>query len=188
MKKSLLFTGLLIVTIGALQAQTKLTADIEKSTLTWLGERITNQHTGTIKLSEGWINWQDNKIVSGEFVVNMSTISESGSNAKFEGHMKSDDFFGVEKFPTAKIVIKGSEPFDKGAAVVRGDLTIKGITNPVEFTAVTQKKEDGTRFYANIIFDRSKFDIRYGSGTFFDNLGDRTIFDEIKVKVNLVMN
>ena len=57
--------------------------------------------------------------------------------------MKSDDFFGVEKFPVAKLVITGSTPFDKGNGVVTGNLTIKGVTNPIEFKAATQKKDDG---------------------------------------------
>ncbi len=168
-------------------AQVRMNADAEKTTLRWLGERVIGQETGTVKISNGWIEWKDNKIVSGEFTIDMTTIKDSGGNAKLEGHLKADDFFGVDKFPTAKLVITGSESFEKGYTPVRGNLTIKGITNPIEFKAVIQKKEEGTRFYANVIFDRSKYDVRYGSGTFFNNLGDRTIFDEIKVIVDLLV-
>jgi polyisoprenoid-binding protein YceI len=103
------------------------------------------------------------------------------------GHLKSDDFFGVVKYPLAKLVITGSTPFDKGSAVVSGTLTIKDATNPIEFKATSQKKEDGTWFFANIIVDRTKYNIRYGSGSFFDNLGDKTIYDEFKLKVNLLV-
>jgi polyisoprenoid-binding protein YceI len=104
-----------------------------------------------------------------------------------QGHLKSDDFFGVAKYPVATLVITGSTPFDKGTGVVSGTLTIKGITNPIEFKAAIQKKDDGTWFFANITVDRTKYNIRYGSGSFFDNLGDKTIYDEFKLKVNLLV-
>jgi polyisoprenoid-binding protein YceI len=101
--------------------------------------------------------------------------------------LKSDDFFGVQKFPLSKLVITGSDPFDKGNAIVSGILTIKDVTNPIEFRAAVQKKDDGTWFYSNIIVDRTKYNIRYGSGSFFNNLGDKTIYDEFKLKVNLLI-
>jgi polyisoprenoid-binding protein YceI len=187
MKRSLLFLSLAILLLSNLNAQGKLTADTEKSKLVWLAEKVTGQHTGTINLKSGWLTWQDNKITSGEFTIDMASLEESEDNAKFEGHMKADDFFSVEKFPLSKLVIKGSTAFDKGTGVVNGSLTIKDITNPIEFKAVVQKKEDGTWFFANIIVDRTKYDIRWGSGTFFDNLGDKTVFDEFKLKVNLLV-
>lgn len=168
-------------------AQTKLTADTDKTKLLWLGEKVTGQHTGSINLQSGWINWQDNKIVSAEFNIDMASLKDSESNERLEGHLKSDDFFGVAKFPVAKLVITGSTPFDKGTGVVTGTLTIKDITNPIEFKAAMQKKDDGVWFYANIDIDRTKYNIKYGSGTFMDNLGDKTIYDEFKLKVSLLV-
>ena len=179
-----MLSGLYLVNTGA---QTKLVADTTQTKLLWLGEKVTGQHTGTIKLQSGWINWQDNKIASGEFYIDMASIKDSENNARLMGHLKSDDFFGVEKFPVAKLVITGSTPFDKGNGTVSGNLTIKGVTNPLEFKAAVQKKDDGTWFFANIVVDRTKYNIRYGSGTFFDNLGDKTIYDEFKLKVNLLV-
>jgi polyisoprenoid-binding protein YceI len=187
MKRALLLftlTGLFLVNAIA---QNKLTADTTKTTLLWLGEKVTGQHTGTIKLQSGWLNWQDNKIVSGEFNIDMASLKESENNKMLMGHLKSDDFFGVAKYPVAKLTITGSTPFDKGTGVVSGTLTIKDITNPIEFKASMQKKDDGTWFFANITIDRTKYNIRYGSGSFFDNLGDKTIYDEFKVKVNLLV-
>jgi polyisoprenoid-binding protein YceI len=187
MKRALLFltlAGFFFVNVGA---QNKLTADTTKTTLLWLGEKVTGQHTGTIKLQSGWLNWQDNKIISGEFNIDMNSLKESENNKMLMGHLKSDDFFGVAKYPIAKLIITGSTPFDKGTGVVRGTLTIKDITNPVEFKAAMQKKDDGSWFFANIIIDRTKYNIRYGSGSFFDNLGDKTIYDEFKLKVNLLV-
>jgi polyisoprenoid-binding protein YceI len=187
MKKALLLftlTGLFLVNVGA---QIKLTADTTKTTLLWLGEKVTGQHTGTIKLQSGWLNWQDNKIVSGEFNIDMASLKESENNKMLIGHLKSDDFFGAVKYPVAKLKISGSTPFDKGTGMVSGTLTVKDITNPIEFKASMQKKDDGTWFFANISIDRTKYNIRYGSGSFFDNLGDKTIFDEFKVKVSLLV-
>lgn len=186
MKNTVFFIAIMLITV-TMNAQIKFNADAEKTTLSWLGEKVTGEHTGTIKLQEGWLNWQDNKIISGEFDIDMTSIKEDKGSEMLEKHLKSDDFFGVEKYPLSKIVITESSAFDKGTAVVKGDLTIKGITNPIEFKATMQKKDDGTWFYANIVVDRTKYNVRYGSGSFFDNLGDKTIYDEFKLKVNLLV-
>jgi polyisoprenoid-binding protein YceI len=188
MKRALLFltlTGLFFINAGA---QLKLNADIDKTKLFWLGEKVTGQHTGTINLQSGWINWKDNKIVSGELNIDMTTLKDTEDNKQLQGHLKSDDFFGVEKFPTAKLIVTGSTPFDKGTGEVTGTLTIKGITNPIVFKAAMQKKDDGMWFFANVVVDRTKYNIRYGSGSFFDNLGDKTIYDDFKLKVNLLVD
>jgi len=187
MEKTLLFLFLSLLFVTNVHSQDKLTADTDKTQLLWLGEKVTGQHTGTIKLQSGWLTWQDNKIVSGEFNIDMASLKETEANERLEGHLKSDDFFGVEKFPIAKLVITGSTPFDKGTGVVTGTLTIKGVTNPIEFKAAIQKKDEGTWFFANIDVDRTKYNIKYGSGAFFDNLGDKTIYDEFKIKVNLLV-
>lgn len=187
MKKALLLlllSGLFLIN-GI--AQSKLVADTSQTKLLWLGEKVTGQHSGTIKLQSGWLNWKDNKIASGEFNIDMNSLKESDNNARLLGHLKSDDFFGVQKFPVAKLVITGSTPFDKGNGTITGTLTIKDITNPVEFKAAVQKKDDGTWFFANIDVDRTKYNIKYGSGSFFDNLGDKTIYDNFKLKVNLLV-
>lgn len=187
MKNLLLFLALSVFGISYANGQDKMNADTSKTTLNWLGEKVTGQHSGTIKLQSGWLLMKDNKIVSGEFLIDMSTLKEASGNTRLEGHLKSDDFFSVVKFPTAKLVLTGSDSFEKGSAVVRGTLTIKGVTNPIEFKAALQKKDEGTWFYSNIVVDRTKYNIRYGSGSFFDNLGDKTIYDEFKLKVGLLV-
>lgn len=170
---------------GLANGQQKMNADTTKTKLNWLGEKVTGQHTGTIKLQSGSLTFADNKIVSGEFLINMPTLKDDDGSARLEGHLKSDDFFSVSKFPVSKLVLKGSDSFEKGSAVVRGELTIKGVTLPFEFKAAMQKKDDGMWFFANIVIDRTKYNVRYGSGSFFDNLGDKTIYDEFKLKVAL---
>jgi len=187
MKNTFLLIALIFIGSYTVAAQLKLTADAGKTKLQWLGEKVAGEHTGTINLKDGWLNWTDNRIVAGEFNIDMTTIKDADASERLEGHLKSDDFFGVEKFPTSKLVITGSESFEKGTAVVKGTLSIKGVTHPIEFKATSQKKDDGTWFYANIVIDRSKYNIRYGSGSFFDNLGDKVIYDEFKLKVNLLV-
>ena len=187
MRRTLLLFALSALLVSNIDTQSKLNADTEKTKLLWLGEKVTGQHNGTINLKSGWLNWQDNKIVSGEFLIDMASLKDADGSANLEGHLKSDDFFGVEKFPTAKLVLTGSTAFDKGTGVVKGTLTIKDMTNPVEFKSTMQKKDDGVWFFANIVVDRTKYNVRYGSGSFFDNLGDKTIYDEFKLKVNLLV-
>jgi polyisoprenoid-binding protein YceI len=183
--KNLLFIILFILSAGFGQAQEKFNADISKTTLSWLGEKVTGEHTGTINLQSGSLNWDDNKIISGEFVIDMNSLVDVSMNTNLITHLKSDDFFGVEKFPASKLVVTGSEPFDKGSATVKGSLTIKGITQPIEFKATIKKDTDGMWFYSVITVDRTKYNVRYGSGSFFENLGDKTIYDEFKLKVAL---
>jgi len=187
MKRTFVFLALSAMAFFNLNAQQKLTADAGKTKLEWLGEKVTGKHEGTINLQSGWLSWKDNKIESGEFVIDMNTITSNDNLDKLVGHLKSDDFFGVGKFPTANLVITGSTSFEKGTATVTGTLTIKGVTNPVEFKAAYQKKDDGNWFFANIVIDRTKYNVRYGSGSFFDNLGDKTIYDEFKLKVSLLV-
>jgi polyisoprenoid-binding protein YceI len=180
----LTFQLLAVITV---HGQERLNADTSKTRILWLGEKVTGEHHGTISLKSGWITWQDKRIVSGEFEMDMRSLKDSENNEKLEGHLKSDDFFGVATFPVSKLVVTSSTPFDKGTGVVTGTLTIKGITNPIEFKATSQIKDDGLWFYGNIIIDRTKYNIRYGSGSYFDNLGDKTIFDEFSLKVSLCL-
>ena len=160
--------------------------DVQKSTLKWHGEKVTGEHWGNIELQEGWLSWENDKIKEGKFIIDMASITntdieDDGYNAKLVGHLKSDDFFGVEKFPTAKLEIKGSEKFKNDKAMVKAHLTIKETTLPIEFEA----QKDGNWFMAEIVVDRSKYDVRYGSGSFFDNLGDKMIYDDFTMTVKI---
>ena len=183
--KKIIFITLFLLSVGLTYSQEKYTADVSKTTLTWFGEKVTGDHSGPVNLSSGSFNWSGNNITSGEFIIDMTSIDDVDKSANLVTHLKSDDFFGVAAFPTSKLVITGSEPFDKGSATIKGNLTIKDITQPVEFKASIKKDADGMWFYSVISLDRTKFNVRYGSGTFFDNLGDKTIYDEFKLKVAL---
>lgn len=167
------------------------TINVEKSTVNWKGEKVTGYHVGTINIKSGNLELKDNKLIGGEVVIDMTSIDntdlEGEYKGKLEGHLKSDDFFGVATYPEATLKIKKvKESAKKGSYEVEGDLTIKGITNPIKFTS-TLIDDNGTIVAnSNIIIDRSKYDVKYGSGSFFDNLGDKTIYDEFTLTVNLV--
>jgi polyisoprenoid-binding protein YceI len=165
--------------------------DAEKSTIDWKGEKVTGQHVGTIALKSGSLEMKDNKLTGGSFVIDMSSIEntdlEGEYKGKLEGHLKSDDFFGVTSFPEAKLAItKVKETKKANVYEVTANLTIKGITQPITFTATLIDNNGTVVANTNIIVDRSKYDVRYGSGSFFDNLGDKTIYDDFTLTVNLV--
>ena len=166
-------------------SQTLLKINTEKSTLKWIGEKITSsQHSGSLDFKSGEMTIKDGLIVSGNFIVDMTSISVediSGSGKKrLEGHLKSDDFFSVDKHDKALLSIKGSKKTDKGF-LVDANLTIKDLTHPIQFTMVSI--EGG--YNADLVFDRSKYNVRFRSGSFFENLGDKLIIDDIVLSSEL---
>lgn len=184
-KLVLFFAAVLISGIGLYAQDYSVLA--EKSVLRWTGKTAAKSHQGVIKLKEGSFVIKKGKFVSGVFTVDMNSMMEGdGSDpnlgARLMGHLKSDDFFSVEKFPTATLTIKGSSEFVKNEADVTADLTIKGATHPVTFKV----KRIGDVFQATVAFDRSLYEVRYGSNKFFDNLGDKAIDDMIPLDVTLV--
>jgi len=178
------------------KAEQTLKVDTGQSTLTWNGKKVTGEHSGTVKLSGGSLQVKDGKLVGGNFSADMTTLAntdltDAGYNAKLVGHLKSDDFFGVEKFPTSTFKITKVEPIANAKAgeanyTITGDLTIKGKTNPATFPAVVTINGNSATAKATATVDRSKYDIRYGSKSFFDNLGDKVINDEFTLDINLV--
>jgi polyisoprenoid-binding protein YceI len=165
----------------------KLSVDTQKSTINWIGKKIGGQHEGFIKILKGTFELKNGKMVTGEFVVDMNTIScsdikDAGYNEKLVGHLKSDDFFGVEIFPTAILTITKASKFSKGKSTVTGTISIKGKTQPISFVL----NKTGNTYSANLAIDRSKFDVRYGSTSFFDSLGDKAIDDIFTLDVKLV--
>ena len=166
----------------------------EASEVTWLGEKIVgNSHEGYVDIKSGALLVEGNKISSGEFVIDMTTISDSEGNESLESHLKSEDFFMVNTYPEAKLVLKSSEIIDSNSEnevvlEVKADLSIKGITNEINFN--TSIEEQGANLLANSEFsiDRTKWDIKYNSGSFFKDLGDNAIKDQIYFDINLVAN
>jgi polyisoprenoid-binding protein YceI len=170
---------------------TNLKVNTAKSELTWLGKKVAGEHTGKITLKEGTITLDGAKLTGGKFVADLNTITctdltDKEYNGKLIGHLKSDDFFSVEKHPTATFVVTKATPKATGIYDVTGDLTIKGITKPVTFPVTVKTTAAGAEATGTLIVDRSKYDIKYNSKSFFDNLGDKIINDDFSIDVKLV--
>ncbi len=169
--------------------------DATKSNINWKGEKVTGEHMGSINLKSGSLKVDGYKM-SGEFMIDMTTITNSdiGSDemrGKLVGHLKSDDFFSVANHPTATFKITKTSPMkqsegSKANFRITGDLTIKGITHEISFPAHVEMSDAGISAKAKVTIDRSKWDVRYGSGTFFDNLGDKLIYDDFHLELALV--
>ena len=159
--------------------------DIEKSKLTWVGKKVTGSHTGAINIAEGSFVTNGKKVTGGSFAIDMTSITDVDKNERLVGHLKSDDFFSIEKNPKATFVIT-TITGDKDQYTVKGNLTIKGITNEVEFPATIQTVGNELIAKAKILVDRTKFDIKFRSGNFFENLGDKAIEDNFELNVELV--
>lgn len=162
--------------------------NIKESTVLWTGHKVLGKHNGTIGIKSGSLDFEKDQLVGGEFVIDMSSIAVSdleGEQARnLAGHLGSPDFFNIGEFPTAnfkitKVTSRGTE----GHYKIMGDLTIKGITNSISFNTII----DGQSATASTAVDRSLYDVQYGSGSFFDNLGDKTIYDEFDIEVNLII-
>jgi len=180
----------LVVTLSTsgLFAQTQK-VNTEKSSISWLGKKIGGQHNGLIQIKSGDLELKNDQIVSGNFIIDMTSITntdltDEGYNKKLVGHLKSDDFFGIEKFPTATFNITKATKFSDGKASVTGDLTIKGKTESITFDFVKNIND----YTAKLEIDRSKFNVRYGSTSFFDSLGDKAIDDIFILDIKLFIN
>jgi polyisoprenoid-binding protein YceI len=170
-------------------ASKSVMVDNKTSVIEWTGSKVTGSaHNGTIAIKEGEVQMDGKKLTGGKIIVDMASIinidlTDKEYNAKLVGHLKSDDFFDIAKFPTSTLTIKSSEAQKDGSYKVKGDLTLKSETHPVNFIA--KPSADGKSAIADIEFDRTVWNVRYGSGKFFKNLGDKMISDKVKLTVKL---
>ncbi len=165
---------------------------IDDSELSWIGTELsTKTHTGTIDFTDGTIVVDSDNTISGNVKINMSTINvtdlQGRSKEMLERHLRSSDFFEVESYSEAKFSFI-SKSFDKLTNQISfvGDLTIKDITNPISFNATLLETSPFLKAKAVLSFDRSKYNVRFRSGNFFENLGDKLILDDIDVNIRLV--
>src|SRR5690606_3645648 len=159
--------------------------DVVNSKITWKGHKVTGEHDGYIILQKGALQFDDkNQLTGGSFIMDMPTLTvtdlEGEMKGNLETHLKSDDFFSTDKHNTATFVITKVSGKD-GNYKVTGDLTIKGITNPNTFDMVVS----GNTAKADLKVDRTKYDIKYKSASFFDGLKDKAIYDNFDLNVNL---
>lgn len=168
----------------SVNAQTKK-IDVKASTIKWVGKKVTGEHSGTVNFKDGALVFKAKKLVGGSFTVDMTSLTSTDLTGEYQGklngHLKADDFFGTDKFPTAKLVFKTIGAKTTDVYTVNADLTIKGITKPVTFDITVAGNTATTAFKV----DRTKYDIKYNSGNFFENLGDKTINDDFELTVTL---
>ena len=190
MKKAI--KNLAIITLAAFttfaftsKAGEKKEIKLDKSKVVWKGYKVTGSHEGTIAIKSGVLIFEADKLAGGEFVIDMTTINttdlEGDYKNKLDGHLKSDDFFGVEKYATASLVFTKVTASGKNSYNVTGDLTIKGTTNAVSFTMSIY----GQKATASLKIDRTLYNVRYGSASFFDDLKNKAIYDEFDLIADL---
>ncbi|MDQ3022202.1 MAG: YceI family protein [Bacteroidota bacterium] len=164
-----------------------------ESKLEWVGKKVTGEHHGTVDINKGELFTDNGKLTGGSFEINFATIKnldikDTASNAKLTGHLKSDDFFSAEKFPLGKFDITSATSLSDGSGnnyLIKGNLTVKGITKEISFPANVNITDDKTTATADFKIDRTTWDIKYGSGKFFEKLGDKMISDDINIKLNI---
>lgn len=165
------------------------------STLGWEGKKVTGAHNGTMQFQGGDIAVRGSQIVGGKFVVDMNSLKvedlkDADSNGKLVGHLRSEDFFSIEKNATSTFTITSVTPLRGDAkgnnSTVAGDLTIKGITQRISFPAKTGVKGGVASATGVATIDRTKFDIKYGSKSFFESIGDKAIMDDFTLNFNVI--
>ncbi|MCH8903580.1 MAG: YceI family protein [Bacteroidetes bacterium] len=165
--------------------------DAEKSKVFWTGTRISGSHSGTINIKKGTVSIQHNVVVSANIIIDMTTIEEGKNNERLEGHLRSDDFFNIKEFPEASLITKKFVPI-KDAGVgennyeVTADLTIRGLTSEIKFPVSIYQSKGIWVMEGSLIFDRSKYNIRFGSTSFFEGLGDKAISNDVVLRFSVI--
>ena len=199
---TVLFSALLLsVTTLAADKKAKPTADaqtykidVKESTINWTGtKKIGSSHNGAVSIKEGQVEMKKGEITGGTFKVDVASLTDADlassptDQKKLEGHLKSPDFFNVAKYPEATFKISKVEKKADKEFLVKGDLTMIGVTKPLEFPATITTENDIVKGEATIKVDRTKWGLKYGSGDFFKELaGDRIINNDFELKLNLV--
>lgn len=170
-----------------------LNVSLTESTVSWKGKKVGGEHYGKVSLINANLDYVKNRIKGGSFEIDMTSITcediiSEGSNKRLVDHLKSDDFFSVENHPRAKFVLTEAKTKNGKDYEMKGNLTIKGKTKPVSFPATVTEINDKVVADATIVFNRTAYDIQYRSGSYFENLADKLIYDDVEMIVKLVAN
>ena len=179
------------VFVSILTAADTLQVDMENSQIKWIGRKVTGEHSGTLNLSGGWVVLDKNSINSGKFIFDMASISNTDIESpewkqKLEDHLKSEDFFHTDSFPHAILEIKSLQLVfvenSKKSDQILADLTIRGITHEIKFPFDLTQSQNNFNAEGSVDIDRTLYNIQYKSGKFFDELGDKLIYDNFTVQ------
>jgi polyisoprenoid-binding protein YceI len=170
----------------------KIDIDLKQSKLEWIGKKLGGEHYGEIQLASGHLAFTKNKLTGGIFEMDMASITcvditNEKSNKRLVDHLKSEDFFSVVRFPKSTFTITKVESKSATEYMVTGNLAIKGKANQITFTAKLNTVNNQTVAEATIVFDRSKYDVKFGSQSFFENIGDKLVYDDVDMNVKLVL-
>lgn len=162
-----------------------------QSSVNWIGRKVTGAHDGTIAVKEGNFIFNNGKLSGGNVVIDTTSIiildiTDPATNTQFAGHLASDDFFSIEKFPIASLEITKTTELTANNYFIEGNLTIKGITHPIDFNLETNTNQNALQASGKILIDRTKYDMKFRSGNFFTNLGDTLIYNEFELNVNII--
>ncbi len=166
--------------------------DLEKSIIKWTGANLTNSHTGTLRFTGGEFRLRQGRLEDAKFQIDMKSlvcndIKDAASNQMLVRHLSSDDFFDVAKYPTAKLQLTAAEALLPGTAgspnyELIGRLTLKGVTDQITFPAIIGHTDPQTiAAQAYLQFDRTRWDVQYGSGRFFALLGKHLVNDLVQL-------
>ncbi|WP_181182383.1 YceI family protein [Sphingobacterium lumbrici] len=185
MKRTTLITLLFycVTFTATAQSAATYTVDKTKSTINWVAKKVVGGHEGTINIKEGTVNVSDNKVTGGSFVIDMPSLKCTDAE-RLTGHLKNEDFFDVEKFPTSTFVITKID-HTKKEPIITGKLTIKGITKDISFPASLSANDTKVEAKATVKVNRLDYDIRYRSSSFFADLGNRAIEDQFTLNISL---
>ncbi|PCJ27242.1 MAG: lipid-binding protein [Flavobacteriales bacterium] len=169
--------------------ESDLTINTKVSSVDWVGKKVVGQHAGTINIKEGTLHLHNGVLDGGKIIIDMTTIAstdlEGKTAQKLMGHLSSPDFFDVKNHNTTTLEITSTKNIEGNKFTIIGNLTIKGITKPIEFPATIEVKDGKLAAYAEMKVDRTLYDIKYGSGKFFEGLGDKMIDDEFIIKFKI---
>lgn len=167
--------------------------DVKKSKIGWVGHNVAGgKHTGELKLSSGALLFDAKELTGGTFDVDMNSLTVTdlqGDRAtRLAGHLKNEDFFDAPKFPKALFrITKVNKAAAKDQVTITGDLTIRGITKAVSFPATIHQMGSSIHATASgVKINRTLFDVKYRSGSFFSDLGDKAIADEMELNIEIV--
>lgn len=171
---------------------TTLTIDPVQSVLKWKGDKIAGGgHHGVISIKSGEVTLDGANLVGGKLVVDMSSINdqdlEGEMKGKLEGHLKSPDFFDVEKYPEAVFEITGAQATNDSIYAISGNLQIKDVTKNITLNAVVSSN-NGT-YTANVrafSIDRTNWNIVYGTSKIADKAKDAILKNEIEFEATIV--
>ena len=169
--------------------------DMKQSQFEWIGRKVTGEHSGTLKLKEGWVKMNGSTLIDGKLIIDMTSIENTDIESpeyriKLEDHLKSSDFFNVDSFPQAILEIKKSnyiyeENDIDSTYLVSANLSIRGITNEISFSYQIEQSDTSLIAFGLIDIDRTLYNIKYKSGTYFFDLGDKIIYDEFTIKFKI---